>query len=118
MSSRRSKGYDVRACHRWRSSVLAIVREGTMSKNKLLQYVVRYGTAVACVALAFALDLWLPVVEDSAAVLFLAAVALSAYRGGVGPGLLATALSTVLLDYFFVGEIRAVDFGPAIYVSL
>jgi hypothetical protein len=33
--------------------------------------------------------------------LFLAAVVLSAWRGGLGPGLLASALSTLAIDYFF-----------------
>jgi diguanylate cyclase (GGDEF)-like protein len=50
-----------------------------------------------------------PLMEHSVFFLFLAAVAISALYGGLGPGLVATVLSTVACVYFFV---------PPEYVSL
>jgi signal transduction histidine kinase len=89
-----------------------------MSKTATLARPVRYGIAVASVVVACEANAVIPELEGAGAVLFLAAVTVSAYYGGKGPGLLATGLSILVLDYFFVSEIRAVDFGPAVYVSL
>jgi len=50
-----------------------------------------------------------PLMEHSVFFLFLAAVAISALYGGLGPGLMATVLSTAACEYFFV---------PPDYVSL
>jgi signal transduction histidine kinase len=63
----------------------------------------RYGVAVIAGALALLLTrlLW-SVINPSGSPLFLAAVMVSAWYGGLGPGLLATALSTVTIDSFFV----------------
>ena len=54
----------------------------------------RYGTSVLSVALALLATLlvW-PLVKPMASPLFLAAIVISAWRGGKGPGLLATILS-------------------------
>jgi signal transduction histidine kinase len=64
----------------------------------------RYGAAVAAVAVALALKLLLvPLVTyDEPFLLFFAAVIASAVFGGLGPGLLATALATLLDGYFFM----------------
>ena len=64
---------------------------------------VRYGTAVLCVTLALlaTLLLW-PLIKPQASPLFLAAIIISAWRGGKGPGMLATVLSGATLDYFFI----------------
>jgi K+-sensing histidine kinase KdpD len=54
-------------------------------------------------ALALALMVLMrPLMEHSVFFLFLAAVAISALYGGLGPGLVATALSTVACDFFFL----------------
>jgi signal transduction histidine kinase len=89
-----------------------------MTRGNALQTFVSYAIAVGSTALAFVLNSLLPELENTRGVLFLAAVTVSAYFGGMRPGLLATVLSGFLLDYFFVHEIHAVDFGTAVCVSL
>src|SRR5215510_1720257 len=61
----------------------------------------RYGVAVLSVAIAAALRLALdPILGDVAPfILFYLPVILTAWYGGLGPGLLATALSMLLGDY-------------------
>jgi signal transduction histidine kinase len=66
-----------------------------------------YAGAVALVALAALPPCLLPLLEPAASALFFAAVALSARAGGLGPGLLATALSVLALDYFFLPPVYA-----------
>src|SRR5215831_10062425 len=64
----------------------------------------RYGLAVLSVAIASALRLALdPILGDVAPfILFYLPVILTAWYGGLGPGLLATALSMLLGDYLFI----------------
>ncbi len=64
----------------------------------------RYGVAVLAVAVALALKLLLkPLLEmESPFLIFFAAVMVSAWYGGRGPGFLATALAGLLSDYFFL----------------
>ena len=51
----------------------------------------RYGFALGAVALALLLSLWLrPLVEPNPFIFFFAAVAASAWHGGLGAGLIAT----------------------------
>jgi len=45
--------------------------------------------------------------------LFQAAVVLSAWYGGFGPGALASGLSVLVLDYFFIPPLHAFELGPA-----
>jgi signal transduction histidine kinase len=74
----------------------------------------RYGVAVASVGLALGLKLLVnPVVlqETTPFRLFLAAVVVSAWYGGLGPGLLATALAALVSDYFFISPINSFS-GP------
>jgi K+-sensing histidine kinase KdpD len=62
-----------------------------------------YGLAVGLSALALVLMLLLrPLMEESVFFLFFAAVAVSAIYGGLGPGLMATTLSTLASNYFFL----------------
>jgi diguanylate cyclase (GGDEF)-like protein len=61
------------------------------------------------VAALILMVLFRPLMEHSVFFLFLAAVAISALYGGLGPGLVATVLSTAACEYFFV---------PPDYVSL
>src|SRR5918997_4426088 len=70
----------------------------------------RYGVAVLSVAVAFALTqaLW-PWVDPHPTPLFLAAVMLCALYAGLGPGLVATALAALVVDYFFIPPTYAIE---------
>jgi hypothetical protein len=73
---------------------------------------VSYGGAAATVGTAALLTATLPPLDgQSTPPLFLGAVALAAWLGGLGPGLLATCLSLLAIDFFFVPPIYA--FGLA-----
>ncbi|WP_375514466.1 PAS domain S-box protein [uncultured Nostoc sp.] len=68
------------------------------SREQLLHYAV----ALLSVALALGATLLLnPYLTPTPAALFFAAVMVSAWYGGLGPGLLATVLSTLAINYFF-----------------
>ena len=71
--------------------------------NTLRSSLIRYGTGALSpvVALLLALLLW-PVIKPFAMPLFLTAIVISAWQGGKGPGLVATLVSGLLIDYFFV----------------
>jgi signal transduction histidine kinase len=66
----------------------------------------RYPVAILSVAAALIMSRW-PVLhlQDAPVSLFLCAVILSAWFGGVWPGLLATALSGLAFDYYFLPPI-------------
>src|SRR5882762_6650501 len=65
-----------------------------------------YAVAVVLTAVALGIARWLDVHLESAPVsLFLCAVMLSAWLGGVGPGLLAAALCAAAFSYYFVSPI-------------
>ena len=71
-------------------------------RAKLIEVTWRYGLSVATVGAALLLTLLLwRWIAPQATPLFLAAVAVTAWRGGVLPSLLATALSVFTVDYFF-----------------
>ncbi len=73
----------------------------------------RYGIAVLSVAAALIISQWQPLHLEAAPVsLFLCAVILSAWFGGVGPGLLATALSVLAFYYYFLPPIHSWDAKP------
>jgi PAS domain S-box-containing protein len=62
-----------------------------------------YGIPVLSVGVVLIAEHWLDLYFSAAPVsLFIGAVALSAWLGGFGPGLLATALSLLTFKYFFV----------------
>jgi PAS domain S-box-containing protein len=70
----------------------------------------RYGVAAASVAAAVLLTLALPPVRDGAPFLFFfAAVAVSAWSGGRGPGLLAALASAASVEYWIVSSAAAVS---------
>src|SRR5687767_12720627 len=64
----------------------------------------RYGVAVASVTLALLLSIWAPTPlrEKHHSALFFVAVIVSTLYGGVGPGLVAIALATGVIEYFLV----------------
>ncbi len=67
-----------------------------------------YGIAVLSVIAALILSRWPALHLEAAPVsLFLCAVMFSAWLGGVGPGLLATALSALAFDYYFLPPVYA-----------
>ena len=70
-----------------------------------------YGIAVLSVAAALIISR-VPAVhlQDAPVSLFLCAVLLSAWFGGIGPGLLATALSALAFNYYFLPPIHSL--GP------
>jgi C4-dicarboxylate-specific signal transduction histidine kinase len=62
-----------------------------------------YGIALLSVFSALIISRWPPLHLETAPVsLFLCAVMITAWFGGFGPGLLATALSSLAFDYFFL----------------
>jgi PAS domain S-box-containing protein len=71
---------------------------------------VRYAVALAATAVALALSLALqPVANRIPSAFFLAAVAFSAWYGGLGPALLATALCLLAVDYLFIGQAYSLE---------
>jgi PAS domain S-box-containing protein len=67
----------------------------------------RYGLAVGLALLALAVTLFLEdTLSSTLTIFFVAAIALSAWLCGFGPGLLATAISTLCLSYFFISPRR------------
>ena len=83
----------------------------------------RYGVAVASVAIALLLMLWLNpwvAMTNSPFLMFFGAVIVSAWYGGKKPGLLATALSAVISTYFFVYPAYSLqlDVGSALRMLL
>ncbi len=72
-----------------------------------------YGIAVLSVAAALIVSRWPPLHLQGAPVsLFLCAVMLSAWFGGIGPGLLATALSALAFYYYFLPPIYLLGAKP------
>ncbi len=73
----------------------------------------RYGIALASVALAWGFTFVTPALQRVPTAAFFAAVTLTTFYGHLGPGLLATALSTAVLDYSFLPPIRDLAGGLA-----
>src|SRR5207247_1658100 len=74
----------------------------------LLDTLVPYGVAVVAVGLALpvALATW-PLTQPTVSPVFLAAVMVAAWVGGLRGGLLATALASLVMDYFFLEPVYA-----------
>src|SRR5438874_9270318 len=74
----------------------------------------RYGVAVASVALALLLSIWVPtpLPEKHHSALFFVAVIVSTLYGGVGPGLVAIALATGAIEYALVRPFQDVRQPP------
>jgi C4-dicarboxylate-specific signal transduction histidine kinase len=71
----------------------------------------RYGFAVITVAAALALTRLLVHYTDITP-LFYAAIVVSAWFGGMGPGFLAVVLSELSIDYYFVEPLYTLGLGP------
>jgi signal transduction histidine kinase/ActR/RegA family two-component response regulator len=79
--------------------------------GRLPGYAVALGSVVAAGLLTGML--W-PLIEPSSTPLFFAAVAISSWYGGRGPGLLATALAAVLTEWFFVPPLHVFTLGMVV----
>ncbi len=82
-----------------------------------------YGIAVLVVGFALLVKLLLdPLIEEeSPFLLFFGAVMVGAWFGGLGPGLLATALAALTANYFFLSPTYTLlvdDFGQALRLAL
>jgi two-component system cell cycle sensor histidine kinase/response regulator CckA len=78
----------------------------------------RYGVAVVMVGLAWVLTQLSPPLHQVPSTLFFAAVTLTAFYGHLGPGLLATGLSTVALDYSFMAPVSNLASGLGEFVRV
>src|SRR3954449_2130465 len=88
---------------RVRPESIFAARVRPVAERVLASSIGRYSVAAALTLLALAATL---VLEDTLSstltIFFFAAIALSAWLGGFGPGLLATGFSTLCLNYFFI----------------
>jgi signal transduction histidine kinase len=87
-------------------------------RKKLPVLLYRYGITVPVIGVAVLLTGLLPPLEPTPSMLFFGAVAMSAWYGGLGPGLVATGLSVLALDYYFVDPVYALGVGAADAVRL
>jgi C4-dicarboxylate-specific signal transduction histidine kinase len=72
-----------------------------------------YGIAVLSVAVALIVSRWPPLhLQEAPVSLCLCAVILSAWFGGVGPGLLATALAAIAFYFYFLPPIYSLGAKP------
>src|SRR5213078_1241326 len=72
----------------------------------------RYGLALAATTVAYGASLLLwPLIDPNAFALFCAAVMVSAWYGGLGPGLLATGLATSACAHLLASSVRSLPFG-------
>jgi C4-dicarboxylate-specific signal transduction histidine kinase len=77
----------------------------------MLRAIGRYGLAVIAVAAALVITNALEPYTDITP-LFYGAIVVSAWFGGMGPGLLAVVLSALSIDYFFVEPLHTLGLGP------
>jgi signal transduction histidine kinase len=94
------------------------MRRANDPRRLLLSYAVAAGLALA--ALGLTRLIW-PVIEPTSSPLFLAAVVVSAWYGGFGPGLFTTALGVLGKAYFFMMPTRSVrveDAATALQLGL
>lgn len=77
----------------------------------MVRTIERYGIAVVSVAAALIMTSVLQQYTDITP-LFYAAIVISAWFGGMGPGLLAVVLAEVSIDYYFVPPFYTLRLGP------
>src|SRR6266478_69344 len=85
--------------------------ESDTSKPRASSAVLRYGLAVSSIAVALILTLLLGPEALQSPVFFLAII-LSAWIGGIGPGLVAAALATLALTFFFLPPLYDLRLDP------
>jgi signal transduction histidine kinase len=85
-------------------------QEGTTaSQYKFINWAKAYSIGAVSVATALLLNLLLAKWIDPGAPLFLAAIAITAWRAGIYPSLAATALAVLANDYFFQPPLNAFE---------
>ena len=72
----------------------------------------RYALALGSVAVALMITVLLHT-DGLITPLFFLAIIISAWFGGMGPGMLAALVSTIFIDYFFLPPINTLKFDPA-----
>src|SRR5689334_9692458 len=77
----------------------------------MLRIIWRYGLAVLAVGAALLITASLEYYTDITP-LFYAAIIISAWFGGMGPGILAVILAELSIDYYFVEPLYALRLGP------
>ncbi|GAB4234591.1 MAG: hypothetical protein Kow00121_62340 [Elainellaceae cyanobacterium] len=78
----------------------------------------QYSVALLSVAVALGVNLLLrPYLEPTPTPVFFAAVMISAWYGGLVPGLLATALSTLAINYFYIEPFHSLGLPSVGYVA-
>jgi PAS domain S-box-containing protein len=93
-------------------------RGGQVRSTAVLTQLLHYGVAVLSVALALGTNLlFYRSLEPTPTPLFFAAVMVSAWYGGLGPGLVATMLSTLAINYFYVEPIHSLDINNLGYLA-
>jgi K+-sensing histidine kinase KdpD len=85
--------------------------ESNIVAQRASSAVLRYGLAVASVAAALIVALLLRPDALITPVFFLAII-LTAWFGGIGPGLVAAALATMAVAYFFVPPLYSLRVDP------
>src|SRR4051812_35973453 len=82
-------------------------------RQALMGFALRYGVALAAVGLSLLIKLFLKnymemgMEQEAPFMLSLAAVMVSGWYGGLGPGLTATILAVLIGDYFFMEPFHA-----------
>ena len=77
----------------------------------MLRFIWRYGLAVLAVGAALLITASLEYYTDITP-LFYAAIVVSAWFGGMGPGILAVVLAELSIDYYFVEPLYTLGVGP------
>src|SRR5689334_7366535 len=92
----------IRSCSRTEGVFAMMRRSADDSREPAL--LARYAVALLVSALALLLT-WLlqPFMQRNLFLWFFAAIAIGAWYGGLGPGLLITALASLSIEYFFIG---------------
>ncbi len=86
-------------------------------QNRLGLLALKFGIAAVAVTLALLITQSLqPTVFPTP--LFFAAIVVSTWFGGIGPGIFAVVLATLLLDYYFVSSTRTFSVHPAALLYL
>ena len=85
---------------------------GKTARRYITSAVLRYGLAVSSVAVALILTL-LFAPDGLITPVFFLAIILTAWVGGIGPGMLAALLATLALDYFFLDPVNSLYFEPS-----
>jgi signal transduction histidine kinase len=85
-----------------------------MRDTRLRSSFLNYGVAVMASVIAGLLTKWIDPFMGSASFFefFHLAIVLSAFHGGLGPGMVTATMSFLILDYFFIPPLNAFALGP------